>query len=153
MRSLVSAVLKEADEGMDAWQSVVGHPDVCYILRELYGSTAICVANRTAAPLQIIADCSGSHNATLLCAEALRLPSAALALRHVVAAGQTIVIGVLSPLSAAIAVEPDVTLSLVPMPVDTDSFAASTEAAAVIDAAEAKTTEIDGWLSQRRVEH
>ena len=161
---------------MDTWLPVHGRPDVTYILREMYSSVAVCVANRSDASVQVIVDCSHSTNAVLLCADPQRLPATTLALRYPVAAGQTVVVGVLSPLEAAQVVGPAATVHVVPVHAANASLVPGAQAGdaavdqtppppppdvpsltdvprdddAVLGAAEASTGQVSAWLAQRR---
>jgi hypothetical protein len=83
---------------MDEWTEVLPPGSNVWIIpREMYSSVCLCVSNRTSEAQLVLVDCSGSRGVNLLAAESDRIKDQPYALRRVIPASQTEVVGVLSP--------------------------------------------------------
>ena len=140
---------------MDSWIPISGHPHLSFILRELYGSVAICVRNKGTTSMHMVVDCSQSVNALLLRTDAQGAPLSTLALRYVVDAGQTVMVGGLSPASSAHPLQPKVSISVIPL--ESVNRAAGSlvgdqadDPNQVMELADASSAQIASWINKRR---
>lgn len=151
--AIVYAISTEGPEKMTA--AVQPSPSLWFIIRELYGSGVICVANRGHAAVGALVDCSAlSGIASFVCDESLRLPRTQFSANVVVAPGCTTVVGILQPPSGGggfASWDREIRVHEVP-PVTGDSvgidgLSAEFSDAAVVDAA-GQSSVVDSWLQK-----
>jgi hypothetical protein len=85
---------------MDTWRAVHNSDSMWFVLREIYSSVLVCVANRSTSPANVMVDCSRVAGWEVLAADSARVVGTTAAVECVVRGNSTRVVCALSATDA-----------------------------------------------------